>query len=56
VPVLVMGGGATLAAGRLADIAPTLLDLMGLPKPPEMTGDSLLRHVVSCSNQGQWSC
>ena len=57
VPVLVTGGGdATLAAGRLADIAPTLLDLMGLPKPPEMTGDSLLRHVVSCSNQGQWSC
>ena len=44
VPVLVMGGDdATLAAGRLADIAPTLLDLMGLPKPPEMTGDSLLR-------------
>lgn len=28
--------------GRLADIAPTLLDLMGLPKPPEMTGKSLL--------------
>jgi 2,3-bisphosphoglycerate-independent phosphoglycerate mutase len=28
--------------GRLADIAPTLLDMMGLPKPPEMTGRSLL--------------
>jgi 2,3-bisphosphoglycerate-independent phosphoglycerate mutase len=28
--------------GRLADIAPTLLDLMGIPKPPEMTGTSLL--------------
>jgi 2,3-bisphosphoglycerate-independent phosphoglycerate mutase len=28
-------------AGRLADIAPTLLDLMGLPKPAEMTGMSL---------------
>jgi len=28
--------------GRLADIAPTLLDLMGLPVPPEMTGKSLL--------------
>ncbi|MCL2048474.1 MAG: 2,3-bisphosphoglycerate-independent phosphoglycerate mutase [Defluviitaleaceae bacterium] len=28
--------------GRLADIAPTLLDLMGLPVPPEMTGRSLL--------------
>ena len=28
--------------GRLADIAPTLLDLMGLPKPEEMTGESLV--------------
>ena len=28
--------------GRLADIAPTLLELMGLPVPPEMTGKSLL--------------
>jgi len=30
------------ARGRLADIAPTLLDIMGLPKPSEMTGTSLL--------------
>ncbi|MGH7996856.1 MAG: 2,3-bisphosphoglycerate-independent phosphoglycerate mutase [Opitutaceae bacterium] len=28
--------------GRLADIAPTVLELMGLPQPPEMTGQSLL--------------
>jgi 2,3-bisphosphoglycerate-independent phosphoglycerate mutase len=43
VPVLLMGGGAaTLRAGRLADVAPTLLDLMGLPKPAEMTGTSLI--------------
>jgi len=28
--------------GRLADIAPTVLHLMGIPKPPEMTGDSLV--------------
>jgi 2,3-bisphosphoglycerate-independent phosphoglycerate mutase len=28
--------------GRLADIAPTVLALMGLPKPAEMTGESLL--------------
>ena len=28
--------------GRLADIAPTVLDLMGLPKPVEMTGESLI--------------
>ena len=30
--------------GRLADIAPTLLEMMGLPKPEEMTGSSLLVH------------
>ena len=28
--------------GRLADIAPTLLDLMELPKPTEMSGESLI--------------
>jgi len=28
--------------GRLADIAPTVLDLMGIPKPVEMTGESLI--------------
>jgi len=43
VPVLLMGGNdACLRAGRLADIAPTLLELMGLPQPAEMTGVSLL--------------
>lgn len=29
--------------GRLADVAPTFLELMGVPKPAEMTGESLLR-------------
>ncbi len=33
----------TLANGKLADIAPTVLALMGLPQPAEMTGQSLLR-------------
>jgi 2,3-bisphosphoglycerate-independent phosphoglycerate mutase len=28
--------------GRLADVAPTALQLFGLPKPPEMTGESLI--------------
>lgn len=32
-----------LADGKLADIAPTVLALMGLPQPAEMTGQSLLR-------------
>jgi 2,3-bisphosphoglycerate-independent phosphoglycerate mutase len=31
-----------LGDGRLADVAPTLLALLGLPLPPEMTGHSLL--------------
>jgi 2,3-bisphosphoglycerate-independent phosphoglycerate mutase len=44
VPVLLMGGGnVTLANGRLADLAPTMLALMELPQPKEMTGTSLLR-------------
>src|SRR3954468_11302914 len=44
VPVLLAGGGnATLADGRLADLAPTMLALMELPQPKEMTGKSLLR-------------
>jgi 2,3-bisphosphoglycerate-independent phosphoglycerate mutase len=33
------------SGGRLADIAPTVLDLMRLPKPPEMTGESLILHT-----------
>jgi len=44
VPLMLIGGQArALADGRLADIAPTLLALMGLGQPDEMTGRSLLR-------------
>ncbi|MBL8805757.1 MAG: 2,3-bisphosphoglycerate-independent phosphoglycerate mutase [Rhodospirillales bacterium] len=50
VPVYLVGGlgpgrnaPVLLADGILADVAPTLLELMGLPKPPEMTGRSLLQ-------------
>jgi 2,3-bisphosphoglycerate-independent phosphoglycerate mutase len=44
VPVILVGGpaGARLREGRLADLAPTLLQLMGLPQPDEMTGKSLI--------------
>jgi 2,3-bisphosphoglycerate-independent phosphoglycerate mutase len=44
VPVLLFADipGAKLHAGRLADLAPTLLDLMGLEPPSEMTGRSLI--------------
>jgi 2,3-bisphosphoglycerate-independent phosphoglycerate mutase len=42
--VLVDGGDVSLAEGRLSDIAPTLLELMNLPQPAEMTGTSLLHR------------
>jgi 2,3-bisphosphoglycerate-independent phosphoglycerate mutase len=44
VPVALVGGpaGVRLRNGRLADVAPTLLHLMGLEQPPEMTGRSLI--------------
>lgn len=46
VPLIVVGesykGKKLLDGGILADIAPTLLDMMNLPKPKEMTGKSLI--------------
>ncbi|MBI2814455.1 MAG: 2,3-bisphosphoglycerate-independent phosphoglycerate mutase [Opitutae bacterium] len=39
---LVAGKTRMRTGGRLADIAPTVLHLMGLPKPAEMTGESLI--------------
>jgi 2,3-bisphosphoglycerate-independent phosphoglycerate mutase len=45
VPVILLGGppGARLrSGGRLADLAPTLLALLGASAPPEMTGRSLI--------------
>jgi 2,3-bisphosphoglycerate-independent phosphoglycerate mutase len=36
------GGGRGLRDGGLADVAPTVLELLGLPAPPEMTGRSLI--------------
>jgi 2,3-bisphosphoglycerate-independent phosphoglycerate mutase len=46
VPVALIGcpGVARLHGGRLADVAPTLLDMMGLPQPAEMTGHSLIER------------
>ncbi|MGO2100664.1 2,3-bisphosphoglycerate-independent phosphoglycerate mutase [Vagococcus salmoninarum] len=43
VPVIVTKKGATLRTdGRLADVAPTMLDLLNIEKPAEMTGESLI--------------
>lgn len=40
-----------LIEGKLADIAPTLLHLMNLPKPEEMTGNSLLLEPAYASDE-----
>ena len=52
--------------GRLADIAPTMLDLMGLEKPAEMDGETLIlnyglfqayprrRRAALCAVQAFW--
>ena len=43
VPFIYVGRQATLAnTGALSDVAPTLLSMMGVPQPVEMTGKSLL--------------
>ncbi|MBP5166757.1 MAG: 2,3-bisphosphoglycerate-independent phosphoglycerate mutase [Oscillospiraceae bacterium] len=42
VPFIIRGADVSLRDGRLCDIAPTILYLMGLEKPTEMSGDSLI--------------
>ena len=43
VPFLVCKKEIMLRNGILADIAPTLLDILGIEKPKEMTGQSLIK-------------
>ncbi|MBI4842922.1 MAG: 2,3-bisphosphoglycerate-independent phosphoglycerate mutase [Nitrospirae bacterium] len=46
VPFILLKKGAALREGGiLADVAPTILDLMGIQKPEEMTGESLLLNA-----------
>ena len=43
VPLILVGkDDVKLKSGKLADLAPTMLDIMGLEKPEEMTGESLI--------------
>ena len=51
VPIVIVGNisskrAFTLENGRLADVAPTLLELVGIPQPREMTGRSLVKFVA----------
>ena len=45
VPLILIGmENIELKQGKLADIAPTMLDIMGLEKPEEMTGNSIIKR------------
>ena len=44
VPFYIVGASVQLRDGRLADIAPTMLDRMGLEKPSEMDGKTLIAN------------
>ena len=45
VPLILVGmDDVKLKEGKLADLAPTMLDIMGLEKPEEMTGESLIER------------
>lgn len=48
VPFIVVGGppGLEVEPGVLGDVAPTVLELMGLPKPDAMTGRSLVKIIL----------
>jgi 2,3-bisphosphoglycerate-independent phosphoglycerate mutase len=49
VPFIVVNPPAAikdLESGRLSDVAPTLLDILGLPKPSAMTGHSLIGQAA----------
>jgi 2,3-bisphosphoglycerate-independent phosphoglycerate mutase len=52
VPVVLMDGGVqSIQDGRLADLAPTLLELMGIDQPAEMTGHSIIRRQAARAAQ-----
>ncbi len=44
VPVIVTKEGVYARTGRLGDLAPTLLDLLNVEQPEDMTGESLIKH------------
>lgn len=52
VPFIVTLEGIRLREGGvLGDVVPTMLDVMGIPKPPEMTGTSLILREVGARSE-----
>lgn len=57
VPLVYFGGSRPLMdGGNLADIAPTLLEMMGIAIPPEMTGRSLLKDEPYVASHAVYPC
>ena len=55
VPVILVNGPADIDSiddGRLSDLAPTILELLRLPQPKEMTGHSLLQRLAGTRQTG----
>jgi 2,3-bisphosphoglycerate-independent phosphoglycerate mutase len=48
VPIVLVGGSDRVLrdGGRLSDVAPTVLELLGVEQPAEMAGISLVRHTA----------
>jgi len=46
VPFILIGKDVELRKGNLGDIAPTMLELLGIEKPKEMTGKSLIKRKI----------
>ncbi|SDE08960.1 2,3-bisphosphoglycerate-independent phosphoglycerate mutase [Kordiimonas lacus] len=53
VPVLMIGSDKGMKNGRLADVAPTMLALLGLDQPSEMTGHNLLTETQQAASEGR---
>jgi 2,3-bisphosphoglycerate-independent phosphoglycerate mutase len=54
VPIIAVNApaGTKLANGRLADVTPTLLDLLGMERAPQMTGRSLVEAAYGQQKTG----
>ena len=55
VPIIAVNADAhmRLKNGRLADVTPTLLDLLGIEKPPQMTGHSLVERELQTTEMAR---
>lgn len=53
VPLIITRQGVTLREGVLADIAPTMLALLGVPQPPAMTGQSIIVSAAAAIGNGE---